>query len=301
MFLTKMINLKSSSVLHIDLEKKDYVVKSYPDLKPLVGGVGIASKIILDELDLDPVVLSVGPLNGFYPFASKVCAAYIKQGKFIDSYGGGRLSLRLRFSSFDAIVLEGQSKEPISVSIANKEASFVGSNVNIESLGAFGKFSRISVERESLKIDGTFSFGSDSDAVSLAEKLKGKNVENIIISASDDYEIENRERYEKQYLDVLGKLNLMLISPGNNPSCSGCPMGCHKSTLGETGGNVLVHSLVSCIYSEEIYSNIPTVFACLNVLGYDYSHEDLENLPGLVYSNLEKIYEKAGGSQLETE
>ena len=78
----------------------------------------------------------------------------------------------------------------------------------------------------------------------------------------------------------------MLIKENTFPSCSLCPMGCKKSNEGEIGGNVLLHSLVACEFAQNIYSDIGIVFSCLNVLGYDYTHEDIENLPKLI----EKIF-----------
>jgi hypothetical protein len=52
---------------------------------------------------------------------------------------------------------------------------------------------------------------------------------------------------------------------------------------------VLIHSLVACHYADKIYSDIGVVFSCLNVLGYDYTHEDLENLPKLIEDTIKNI------------
>ena len=59
--------------------------------------------------------------------------------------------------------------------------------------------------------------------------------------------------------------------------------------MGEVGGNVLVHSLCACSYSTKIYSDVGTVFSCLNILGYDYTHEDIENLPKMVDKVLKEL------------
>ena len=66
-------------------------------------------------------------------------------------------------------------------------------------------------------------------------------------------------------------------------------MGCEKSQRGEIGGNVLIHSLVSCAFATNIYSNIGVVFSCLNILGYDYTHEDIESLPTLIEQILREL------------
>ncbi len=284
------------SILHVDLRRKESSKKSYPDLKKFVGGVGVSSKLLLDSFDLDPVTLAVGPLNGFFPFASKTCATFVDDGKFVDTYAGGRLSVRLGYSGVRAIVFEGKSSDPVFLSIIDGDVSFASSDSEITKLGVPGQRSVVEVIDDGVVVDRFFKFGEQA----LAKKLLAMGIAGIVVSGTLETNLEKLVKYDKQYNEVLGMINEMSVQASFNPSCSGCPMGCSKSLLGETGGDVLVHSLVSCIYAENIYSKIPTVFACLASLGYDYVHEDLENLSDLVHANIGLIYEKISDSKLET-
>jgi len=293
----KMSREDSITVVHVDLEKGESAKKSYPDLRAYVGGVGTASKLVLDYQNLDPIVFSIGPLNGFFPYASKTCVAFLDEGKFVDTYGGGRLSTRLKYTGVDAFILEKKAREPCVLVLDGSGAVLVPADTAVESLGIPGRRCGVEVLDGSVLIDGYFAFGDQR----LSKKLGEAGIKGIVVSATSGFQIENRERYDRQYNEMLGKVGEMLIEAGSNPSCSGCPMGCARSNLGENGGNVFIHSLVSCVFSESIYSSIPLAFACLNSLGYDYVHEDLEALPDLVYTNINKIYEKASDSKLETE
>ena len=42
-------------------------------------------------------------------------------------------------------------------------------------------------------------------------------------------------------------------------------------------------------FAQAIYSDVNTVFSCLNVLGYDYTHEDIENAPLYISQVLKEI------------
>ncbi len=290
------MNLNSINILHIDLGRRSYTSKSYPELKKYIGGVGLASKLVLDHIHTLPVVFATGPLNGLFPFASKTCAGYIQNNRFVDCYGGGRLSTRINLSGYDAVIFDGVSIEPLSIVVSDKEVSFVSFETDPNTLGVPGRKSLVSTTNDGVLIDKYFYFGDKS----LSERLKEKGVYNFVISATSDTALPRKEKYEKMYYEVLGMVDKMLIAPGDKPSCSGCPMGCEKSKEGEIGGSVLVHSLVGCGFAETIYSSVSLVFGCLNSLGYDYVHEDLEALSSLVYSNINEIYEKLSDSQLET-
>ena len=290
------MSFPSNSALHIDLTKKEFAIKSYPELREFVGGVGTASKLILDNIEAEPVVFSVGPMNGYFPFASKACAAFIDEGKFVDTYVGGKLSTRLSFCGMSSVVFEGKSSEPVLLQISEKGVVFFPENNDPKSLGTPGRKVVVTVSENEVGVSDYFHFGNEA----LARKLYDKGIRGLVVYGSLERSVENPIKYEKLYLEILGKVGSMLVTASDKPSCSGCPMGCDKSSVGENGGNVFVHSLVSCTYAEAIYSDIPTVFACLSSLGYDYVHEELESLPDKIYKNIRSIYEKIGNSELET-
>jgi len=105
-----------------------------------------------------------------------------------------------------------------------------------------------------------------------------------MVNATNSFSIKNPLEYSGLYARILekGLQENPFLEVGNRPSCSGCPLGCEKSRVGEVSGNVLVHSLVACDHMSNLYSDLGIVFSCLNVLGYDYKHEDLEQIPKLV-------------------
>jgi hypothetical protein len=123
----------------------------------------------------------------------------------------------------------------------------------------------------------------------LEKKFIEKNIKGISITGTEIYSPKNFDDYENLYEEILSRKNELGVEPGGYPSCSGCPMGCGKSKIGEIGGNILLNSLVACQYADKIYTDIGTVFSCLNSLGYGYTHEDIENLPALVEKTIRKI------------
>lgn len=109
-------------VLHVDLGAGTFEVSERSDLKPLLGGVGIAAKLMLETaawdrepLDPDqPIIFAVGPLSGIFPLATKVAAVFRSPltGEWGESYAGMRGALALRFAGYDAVVIRGRAARP---------------------------------------------------------------------------------------------------------------------------------------------------------------------------------------------
>lgn len=272
-------------VLFIDLNNKKYEAKSITELNQYIGGVGVGLKLMLDHVEKDPVIFSVGPLNGFFPYASKTSIVFQSEGAVEDIYIGGSLSTRIKFAGLDSIVIHGRSKEPIILDITSDTVSFRSTEEDLDSLGLPGKRSVLKPMIDKFTLDDYFITPDKF----LENNISKKNVRGIVITGTKTYEIYDTERYEEQYFKILTRAHELTVKRGNNPSCTGCPMGCEKSQKGEIGGNVLIHSLVSCAYAKNIYSNIGVVFSCLNVLGYDYTHEDIEALPTLIENILREL------------
>ncbi len=281
----RVIETNSKKVLIIDLEKQTYEAKSFSDLGKYVGGIGLGLKLYETYLETDPVIFSVGALNGFFPFASKTSIVLSDEGVIEDIYVGGNLSLRIRFAGLDAIVLCGKSTEPVIIEITNSQVAFKSISTDLDSLGLPGKRSLITFEKEKVVVNDYYSTPEDFLGVTLA----GKNVRAISVTGTEIYRPVNFSVYEELYRELFSRTADIRVEKGNYPSCSNCPMGCGKSKFGEIGGNVLVHSLVACHFADKIYSDIGIIFSCLNVLGYDYTHEDLENLPKLIENTLKNI------------
>jgi len=271
--------------LIIDLSQQTSEVKSFSDLNSYVGGIGVGLKLFETYKDTNPIVFSVGPLNGFFPFASKTSVIVSDNGVIEDLYVGGNLSLRIKFSGIDSIVICNMSAENVILDVTNTAISFKQVNTDINSLGLPGKRSLISLSEKEFLVQDYFSTPENF----LEKLLIQKNVSGMCITGTEIYKPQNFSAYKKLYYDILNEKGGLRVDEGIYPSCSNCPMGCGKSKVGEIGGNVLIHSLVACHFADKIYSDIGVVFSCLNVLGYAYTHEDLESLPKLIEDVIKRI------------
>ena len=276
---------KIKNALIIDLASQTSEVKSFSDLNSYVGGIGVGLKLYENYKECNPIVFSVGPLNGFFPFASKTSVIVSDDGVIEDLYVGGNLSLRIRFSGVDSIVLCNKSKENVILDITNTSVSFKPEDTDFNSLGLPGKRSLIDMFAKEFLVQNYFSTPENF----LEKCLLEKKIAGVCITGTETYKPVNFPAYEKLYNEILDKKEDLRVEAGIYPSCSNCPMGCGKSKVGEIGGNVLIHSLVACHFADKIYSDIGVVFSCLNVLGYDYTHEDLENLPKLIEDTIKRI------------
>lgn len=277
--------MELKKTLFVNLSQKTAEVQLLPELTPYVGGVAMGIKLYSLYKDFDPVVACVGPLNGYFPFASKTCFVVQDGGVMEDLYIGGGLSFRLKFAGIDALVLAGSSSEDTILDITNDEVKFLDAQTDFDFLGLPGKKSILQMEKGSLILDGYFGF----DSGMLENKFVAKKMLGFSVTGTKKVPILEGAKYQTLFTDILAQKELVKTEASSYPSCSGCPLGCDKSKTGEMGGNILVHSLVTCGYAENIYSNLGTVFACLDCLGYKYTHEQLEALPDLFTKTLKEI------------
>lgn len=279
------MNLQAKKVLYIDLARQEYEVKSHPDVSEFIGGVGLSAKLALDFGAEDFLIFSVGPLNGFFPYASKTSVFFREGGKIRDTYLGGSLSTRLRFTGLDAIFIHGVASEPVVLDIDNEKVAFKSVGEDVGSLGLPGKRSVLDLDEQRASLDAYF----ESPQNILHKVLIEKNLKAMVVTGSKTFDIVNKERYDELYAKILAQTADLTVEKSGRPSCSGCPMGCIHSKVGEEDGNILVHSLVACTFAEKIYSDENVVFSCLDVLGLGYTHEDIENFPRLVYDVLNRL------------
>lgn len=206
-------------------------------------------------------------------------------GVIEDLYIGGNLSTRIKFTGLGSIVICGKSDTETIIDINNTEVSFKPAETDVQSLGLPGRRSVLDFSGSKFLLQSYFTTPENF----LEKNLREKNVSGICVTGTVVHKPKNFKMYEKLYNEILSRQDDLRAEPGKYPSCSNCPEGCGKSKDGELGGNVLVHSLVACHPADKIYSDIGIVFSCLNVLGYDYTHEDLENLPKLIEDTIKEI------------
>lgn len=121
-------------VLAIDLSNSAFTVSERPDLKTLLGGVGVGAKLLLENAAWDkdpldpaqPAVFAIGPLSGIFPLATKVAAVFRSPltGEWGESYAGLRSAMALRFAGFDAVMIKGKAAHPTYLRIDRDGVAF---------------------------------------------------------------------------------------------------------------------------------------------------------------------------------
>ena len=262
-------------VLYINLKTKEYEFKTHGDLWPYIGGIGIAYKLMLDNLEQKPIILATGSLSGKFPFISKSALLYVSKNKIFEAYGGGTMHAQMTFSNLDAIVFIDKPEENLKLNISQREVLFVSYDTNILE----NRNTNFLLSPNMVSSENYFSYGiEDSNPLELEKQVS------VTIDSTESTDIPNYYDYEKLYGEIMENFKSLSVEPRNNPSCYGCPMGCDYSALGENNLNIAVlpRCLVACGYAEGVYKNIPLVYACFNSIGFDYRHSDFENIPGLV-------------------
>jgi aldehyde:ferredoxin oxidoreductase len=113
-------------ILRVDLTKGKTTVEDFPDelARKFLGANGLAIHTLYWELrpGIDPlgkenkIVFGAGPLVGtILPFISRTYVASKSPltGLFADATAGGFWSAELKYAGYDAVIVEGLSKEPV--------------------------------------------------------------------------------------------------------------------------------------------------------------------------------------------
>ncbi len=123
--------------VRIDLSKEKTEKKKLDPIqvKTYLGGVGLATKILYDEVPakinpLSPenkIIFATGPLNGtFMPLAKGhvVISKSPLTGTICNSSAGGHFGAELKFAGYDYLILEGKSEGPSYIYIRGGEIEF---------------------------------------------------------------------------------------------------------------------------------------------------------------------------------
>ncbi|MEM3745691.1 MAG: aldehyde ferredoxin oxidoreductase family protein [Candidatus Bathyarchaeia archaeon] len=126
-------------LLRVNLDSKDIRAESLNEevLKKFVGGVGLAAKIIYDEVDpeIDPfdpgnkLVFMTGPLTGtLVPCTGRyvVCAKSPLTNAWGESHSSGFWARELKRAGYDGIIVEGRSEKPSYLVISDEEVDIKG-------------------------------------------------------------------------------------------------------------------------------------------------------------------------------
>jgi aldehyde:ferredoxin oxidoreductase len=133
----------AGKILRVNLTTGAITTEPTEPYKPYIGGMGIANKIMYDEVpagtkpydEANKVVFAVGPLTASgVPLAGRttICSlsTFTKDYLIIDAHCGGMIGAMIKRSGHDVIIVEGKSDVPVYINVDNdkveiKDASMV--------------------------------------------------------------------------------------------------------------------------------------------------------------------------------
>jgi aldehyde:ferredoxin oxidoreductase len=126
-----------NQLLRINLSKQKSTVEPIPEsiLRTYLGGKGLGSHLLLKENPphIDPfspqnhLIFTLGPLADTPFYGSSRYSVFTKSpqtGIYCESYSGGKITLSLSRTGYDAIIIEGKSEHPIFLEISDKNVAF---------------------------------------------------------------------------------------------------------------------------------------------------------------------------------
>jgi len=129
-----MIYEKYIRVLYIDLTTRKIRIEHREDLLSYLGGVGVASKLLeenikpeLDPMDpQQPIIFAIGALSTIFPVVTKTVAMFWSPltKELGESYAGGRMAMTLFLAGYDAVVITGKSDRPTYITISRNNVEF---------------------------------------------------------------------------------------------------------------------------------------------------------------------------------
>ncbi|HGE70775.1 TPA: aldehyde:ferredoxin oxidoreductase [Candidatus Poribacteria bacterium] len=122
-----------SRILYVDLTKRRIWNEDRPEIfEDTIGGAGAGIRLLQEECPEgadplgpeNPIILTVGPLTGLFPMASKTVAMFKSPhtGNLGESHSGGRSATSIRLSGYGAVVIRGVSESPVFISVHNNQA-----------------------------------------------------------------------------------------------------------------------------------------------------------------------------------
>lgn len=120
----------AGKILRVNLSTGSITTQPTDPYKEYIGGMGLANKIMYDEVPAgtDPlspenkIVFAVGPLTATgVPLAGRTTIAslstYTTDHQVVDAHTGGMIGAAIKKAGWDAIVIEGASDEPVYLKI----------------------------------------------------------------------------------------------------------------------------------------------------------------------------------------
>ncbi len=227
-----MLYEKYIRVLCIDLENEKVRIDHREDLCEYLGGVGVASRLLeenmrpdLDPLDpAQPVIFAIGALSTIFPVMTKTVAMFVSPltGELGESYAGGRLAMAMFNAGFDALLITGKAKHPKYLAITHNDVHFRdaralwGSNSDADtgriirdrepgtgkrSIIRIGSAGENLVSFASVCVDTYRHFGR----LGLGACLGSKHLKAISVIGGRSLPIQNFKEYFKTYREIADK------------------------------------------------------------------------------------------------
>lgn len=217
-------------VLKIDLTNRSFEVADRPDLVSYLGGVGIAAKLLDEEVhyDLDgldpqqPIIFAIGPLSTVFPVVTKTCCMFRSPltGELGESYAGGRLAMAMLYAGYDALVITGRADRPVYLSITSRAVKIKKADplwgTTTEEAGRYlrenetgrgfrsivriGQGGEAGIRFANLNVDTYRHFGR----LGPGAVFGSKNLKGMVVSGDKHYSIppESYKEYRKAYGDI---------------------------------------------------------------------------------------------------
>ena len=213
-------------VLYIDLSRQESWVEERQELfQSWMGGTGVGIRLLQEECPPGtnplspeaPIILSIGPLNGVFPVATKTAATFKSPltGNLGESYAGGRLSLALRFAGHEALVIRGRAERPSYISINDQEVRIKDATsiwgvdaqttgiilrdrepgVGRRSIIRIGPAGEAAVRFACVMVDTYRHFGR----LGLGAVFGSKNLKALVVAGTEHVDVPDIKRYKEVY------------------------------------------------------------------------------------------------------
>ncbi|MHB1393923.1 MAG: aldehyde ferredoxin oxidoreductase N-terminal domain-containing protein [Clostridia bacterium] len=227
-----MIYEKYIRVLFIDLKNKKIRIEQREDLCGYLGGVGVASKLLeenirpdLDPLDEEqPIILAIGAASSIYPVVTKTVAMFYSPltRELGESYAGGRLALTMLLAGYDVIVIQGKADKPTYITLNRNDIEFKDARAlwgmssdeagrvirerepggGKRSILRIGPAGEIMVSFASVCVDTYRHFGR----LGLGAVFGSKNLKAVTIIGDRSIPVKNFKEYFKVYQEIYNKV-----------------------------------------------------------------------------------------------
>ncbi len=216
-------------VLYVDMTAEKIRIEKREDLMQYLGGVGVAAKLLEENMREDlpvdapeqPVVFAIGALTYVFPVMTKTVAMFLSPltGELGESYAGGRLASMLFSAGIDAVVITGKARRPTFLSINSFDVYFrdarsmwgTGSDDDVgrvlrdmepgsgkRSILRIGPAGENGVAYAAAIVDRYRHFGR----LGLGAVLGGKNIKAITVTGTHSIPIRDFPRYIKAYREI---------------------------------------------------------------------------------------------------